>query len=221
MKFRPISGTLSNYAMPVGSLHKGQRKFSMVHTVKTNKFTPRRLVKGSQIDPLHGFIPITSWKETITGVWGGIMLNELTSSKIFDIGSVIRDHYCNETSSGYLLTARHRAALRNWAAEHRDRMHWDWSQVLLTDESVFILECDDRRVLLWLNSNWTAEKYANEVLCPYVVPFATGIGDSFPVIKDNARNYTADFVENFLVLKTIQRMEMLACCHDLNLIQHV
>ncbi|GFV36284.1 transposable element Tcb2 transposase [Trichonephila clavipes] len=47
------------------------------------------------------------------------------------------------------LTPRHRAAQKRWAAEHRDWEQHDWSQVLFTDESRFILESDTRRVLVW------------------------------------------------------------------------
>ncbi|GFW75518.1 HTH_Tnp_Tc3_2 domain-containing protein [Trichonephila clavipes] len=47
------------------------------------------------------------------------------------------------------LTPRPRAARRRWAAEHRDWEQHDWSQVLFTDESLFSLECDTRRVLVW------------------------------------------------------------------------
>ncbi|GFW26451.1 transposable element Tc1 transposase [Trichonephila clavipes] len=47
------------------------------------------------------------------------------------------------------LTPRPRAARRIWAAEHRDWEQHDWSQVLFTDESLFSLECDTRRVLVW------------------------------------------------------------------------
>ncbi|GFY22575.1 hypothetical protein TNCV_2178361 [Trichonephila clavipes] len=47
------------------------------------------------------------------------------------------------------LTPRHRAARRRWAAEHRDWEQHDWSQMLFTDESLFSLECDTRRVLIW------------------------------------------------------------------------
>ncbi|GFV86573.1 transposable element Tc1 transposase [Trichonephila clavipes] len=47
-----------------------------------------------------------------------------------------------------LLTPRHRAARRRWAAEHRDWEQHDWSQVLFTDESRFSLECDTR-FLVW------------------------------------------------------------------------
>ncbi|GFX60001.1 HTH_Tnp_Tc3_2 domain-containing protein [Trichonephila clavipes] len=46
------------------------------------------------------------------------------------------------------LTPRHRAARRRWAAEHRDRKQHDWSQVLLTDESQFSVECDTLCVLV-------------------------------------------------------------------------
>ncbi|GFS53545.1 transposable element Tcb2 transposase [Trichonephila clavipes] len=47
------------------------------------------------------------------------------------------------------LTPRHHAARRRWAGEHRDWEQHDWSQVLFTDESLFSLECDTRRVLVW------------------------------------------------------------------------
>ncbi|GFT51513.1 transposable element Tcb2 transposase [Trichonephila clavipes] len=47
------------------------------------------------------------------------------------------------------LTPRPRAARRRWAAEHRDWEQHDWSQVLFTDETLFSLECDTRRVLVW------------------------------------------------------------------------
>ncbi|GFW32795.1 hypothetical protein TNCV_1773641 [Trichonephila clavipes] len=36
---------------------------------------------------------------------------------------------------------------RNWAAKPQDWMQSDWSQMLFTDESGFILMCDARRVL--------------------------------------------------------------------------
>ncbi|GFX51108.1 transposable element Tcb2 transposase [Trichonephila clavipes] len=49
------------------------------------------------------------------------------------------------------LTPRPRAARRRWAAEHRDWEQHDWRQVLFTDESLFSLECDTRRVLVWRN----------------------------------------------------------------------
>ncbi|GFS65082.1 transposable element Tcb2 transposase [Trichonephila clavipes] len=49
------------------------------------------------------------------------------------------------------LTPHHRAARRRWAAEHRDWEQHDWSQVLFTDESRFSLECDTRRVLVWMD----------------------------------------------------------------------
>ncbi|GFY11066.1 transposable element Tc1 transposase [Trichonephila clavipes] len=47
------------------------------------------------------------------------------------------------------LTPRHNAARRKWAAKYRDWMQRDWSQVLFSDESRFVLECDTRHVLVW------------------------------------------------------------------------
>ncbi|GFV31441.1 transposable element Tcb1 transposase [Trichonephila clavipes] len=48
-----------------------------------------------------------------------------------------------------LATGRRVSAKQRWAAEHRDWEQHDWSEVLLTDESRFSLECDTRRVLVW------------------------------------------------------------------------
>ncbi|GBO09857.1 hypothetical protein AVEN_14774-1 [Araneus ventricosus] len=47
------------------------------------------------------------------------------------------------------LTAGHRAARRRWAQEH---LRWGravWSNVLFTDESRFIVQSDNRRIIIW------------------------------------------------------------------------
>ncbi|GFU90452.1 transposable element Tcb2 transposase [Trichonephila clavipes] len=160
-----------------------------------------------------------------------------------------------------LLTPRHRATRRRWAAEHRDWKQHDWSQVLFTDESRFSLECDTRRVLVWRdrgnqnnpafvrersqyrragwmvwggisiggrtdlhiirNDTLTGRRYADEILRPYVIPYARAIKDSFVFQDDNARPHRARLVENMLEAETIQRMEWPAFSPDLNPIEHV
>ncbi|GFY14809.1 uncharacterized protein TNCV_648521 [Trichonephila clavipes] len=47
------------------------------------------------------------------------------------------------------LIKRHHAVGRKWAAEHRNRMQRDWSQVMFMDESQFSLQYDTCRVFVW------------------------------------------------------------------------
>ncbi|GFY11065.1 transposable element Tcb2 transposase [Trichonephila clavipes] len=66
-----------------------------------------------------------------------------------------------------------------------------------------------------------AQRYANEILRPHIVPYVAAINDFFLLMHDNAKNHTACLVENFLEVETIQRMLRPACSLDLNLIEHV
>ncbi|GFX93434.1 transposable element Tcb2 transposase [Trichonephila clavipes] len=126
------------------------------------------------------------------------------------------------------LTPGQRAARRRWAAEHRDWEQHDWSQVLLTDESRFSLECHNKEELVgWYgggislggrtdlhiirNGTLTGRRYADEILRPHVIPYTGAIGDSFVFQDDNARPYSARLVESMLEAETIQRMELPAC----------
>ncbi|GFW85486.1 transposable element Tcb2 transposase [Trichonephila clavipes] len=106
-------------------------------------------------------------------------------------------------------------------------------------ESLFSLECDTRRVLVWrdrgtrrnqhrrtygpaYHSEWlTGRRYADEILRPHVIPYPGAIGDSFVFQDDNARPHRAHLVKNMLEAETIQRMELPACSPDLNPIEHV
>ncbi|GFV01351.1 uncharacterized protein TNCV_2125771 [Trichonephila clavipes] len=110
------------------------------------------------------------------------------------------------------LTPRPRAARRRWAAEHRDWEQHDWSQVLFTDESLFSLECDTRRVLVWRDRDTRNNPAFVRERSQYR---RAGWMD------DNARPHRARLVENMLEAETIQRMEFPACSPDLNPIENV
>ncbi|GFW37359.1 uncharacterized protein TNCV_859661 [Trichonephila clavipes] len=110
------------------------------------------------------------------------------------------------------LTPRHRAIRRRWAAEHRDWEQHDWSQVLFTDESRFSLECDTRRVLVWMDRGTRNNPAFVRERSQYR---RAGWMD------DNARPHRSRLVENMLEAETIQRMEWTACSPDLNPIEHV
>ena len=47
------------------------------------------------------------------------------------------------------LNAQHRRARRQWAVEHCEWGHGEWSSVLFSDESRFSLQSDNRRILIW------------------------------------------------------------------------
>ncbi|XP_035222808.1 uncharacterized protein LOC118195583, partial [Stegodyphus dumicola] len=56
------------------------------------------------------------------------------------------------------------------------------------------------------NGTLTAQRYADEILRPHIIPYPAAIGNSFLLIQDNARSCTARLVENFLEAETIQCM---------------
>ncbi|GFY32458.1 transposable element Tcb2 transposase [Trichonephila clavipes] len=125
------------------------------------------------------------------------------------------------------LNPHHRAARRRWAAEHRDWEQHDWSQVLFTDEragwmvwgGISIGGRTDLHIIR--NGTLTGRRYADEILRPYVIPYAVAIGDSFVFQDDNARPHRARLVENMLEAEAIQLMEWPECSSDLNPIEHV
>ena len=67
----------------------------------------------------------------------------------------------------------------------------------------------------------TAVRYRDEILRPFVVPYAGAIGDSFLFIDDNARSHWAGLVDDILEVEGIERMQWSACSPDINPIEHV
>ncbi|GFT04677.1 transposable element Tc1 transposase [Trichonephila clavipes] len=115
--------------------------------------------------------------------------------------------YARRTMVCIPLTPRPRADRRRWAAEHRDWEQHDWSKVLFTDESLFSLECDSRRVLVWRDRGTRNNPAFVRERSQYR---RAGWMD------DNARPHRARLVENMLEAETIQRMELPAGSSDLN-----
>ncbi|GFX08857.1 transposable element Tcb2 transposase [Trichonephila clavipes] len=66
------------------------------------------------------------------------------------------------------------------------------------------------------NGTLMGRRYADELLRPYVIPYAVAIGDSFVFQDDNSRPHRARLVENMLEAEIIQRREWPACSPDLN-----
>lgn len=67
----------------------------------------------------------------------------------------------------------------------------------------------------------TAQRYIEEVLENYVVPFAPFIGDGFILMQDNARPHSARCVTEYLDAVGIRKFNWPACTPDGNPIEHV
>lgn len=67
----------------------------------------------------------------------------------------------------------------------------------------------------------TAQRYIEEVLANYVVPFAPFIGDDFVLMQDNARPHSARCVTEYLEEVGIEKLNWPACTPDGNPIEHV
>ncbi|GFV16538.1 transposable element Tc3 transposase [Trichonephila clavipes] len=67
----------------------------------------------------------------------------------------------------------------------------------------------------------TGLRYRDEILDPYVRPYAAAIGNDFILMDDNARPHRARIVEEYLEDHSLERMEWPARSPDLNLIEHL
>lgn len=67
----------------------------------------------------------------------------------------------------------------------------------------------------------TAERYIEEILQDYVVPYAPFIGDNFLFMHDNARPHTAGIVREYLHQVNVPQIEWPSLSPDMNPIEHV
>ncbi|GFT78155.1 transposable element Tc3 transposase [Trichonephila clavipes] len=67
----------------------------------------------------------------------------------------------------------------------------------------------------------TGLRYRDEILDPYVHPYAAAIGNDFILMDDNARPHRARVVEEYLEDHGLERMEWPARSPDLNPIEHL
>ncbi|GFV77643.1 transposable element Tcb2 transposase [Trichonephila clavipes] len=67
----------------------------------------------------------------------------------------------------------------------------------------------------------TGLRYWDEILDPYVRPYAAAIGNDFILMDDNARPHRARIVEEYLEDHGLERMEWPARSPDLNPIEHL
>ncbi|GFV80915.1 transposable element Tcb2 transposase [Trichonephila clavipes] len=67
----------------------------------------------------------------------------------------------------------------------------------------------------------TGLRYRDEILDPYVRPYAAAIGNDFILMDDNARPHRARIVEEYLEDHGLERMEWPARSPDLNPIEHL
>ncbi|GFS54708.1 uncharacterized protein TNCV_2749661 [Trichonephila clavipes] len=97
------------------------------------------------------------------------------------------------------------------------------------------MESDSGRLLIWREQRTryhqsntverhrtvTGLRYRDEILDPYVHPYAAAIGNDFILMDDNARPHRARIVEEYLEDHGLERMEWPARSPDLNPIEHL
>ncbi|GFT99369.1 transposable element Tcb2 transposase [Trichonephila clavipes] len=107
----------------------------------------------------------------------------------------------------------------------------EWQNVLLSDESRFVLGTDDNRVRVWrypaydsrstlivMHGTLTDQRYVDDILQPHVGTFLNGLpGAIFQ--QDNARPHTARVAQDFL--RHFQTLPWLDRAPDLSPVEHV
>ncbi len=74
---------------------------------------------------------------------------------------------------------------------------------------------------VFMEGTVTSQRYRDEILSPYVVPYAGAVGQDFILMDDNATAHRARIVNAFLGDQGIERMDWPARSPDLNPIEHV
>ncbi|GFU39457.1 transposable element Tcb2 transposase [Trichonephila clavipes] len=114
------------------------------------------------------------------------------------------------------LNGRQRRNRLCWAREHVSWTQQQWASVLFTDESRFTMESDSGRISLgghtelhvFHGGTVFGLRYRDEILDPYVRPYAAAIGNDFILMDDdNARPHRARIVEEYLEDHGLERME--------------
>ncbi|GFT30620.1 transposable element Tcb2 transposase [Trichonephila clavipes] len=133
------------------------------------------------------------------------------------------------------LNGRQRRNRLCWARKHVSWTQQQWASVLFTDESRFTME-KVVESLVWAGISLgghtdlhvfhggtvTGLRYRDEILDPYVRPYAAAIGNDFILMDDNARPHRARIVEEYyLEDHGLERMEWPARSPDLNPIERL
>ncbi|GFT60088.1 transposable element Tcb2 transposase [Trichonephila clavipes] len=102
------------------------------------------------------------------------------------------------------LNRRQRRNRLCWAREHVSWTQQQWASVLFTDEGISLGGHTDLHV--FHGGTVTGLRYRDEILDPYVRPYAAAIGNDFILMDDNARPHRAGIVEEYLE-DTVWKME--------------
>ncbi|GFV90777.1 transposable element Tc1 transposase [Trichonephila clavipes] len=113
------------------------------------------------------------------------------------------------------LTPEHRQLRLQWC---QARLMWnvtDWTKVVFSDESRFVLETDDNRVRVLKRPG---QRYVDDIIRPYVGPFLNGLSGAI-FQQDNARPHTPRVAQDFL--RHFQTLPWPARSPDLSPVEHV
>ncbi|GFX85160.1 transposable element Tcb2 transposase [Trichonephila clavipes] len=137
------------------------------------------------------------------------------------------------------LNGRQRRNRLCWAREHVSWTQQQWASVLALDTiNPNTVERHSYRgggILVWAGillgghtdlhvlhgGTVTGLRYRDEILDPYVRPYAAAIGNDFILMDDNARSHRARIVEEYLEDHGLERMEWPARSPDLNPVEHL